>query len=236
MAFAIEWDKTGERFYETGVDRGVVYPAPDTTPAESTGTIYGDGVAWNGLTTVTESPSGAESNPVYADNIKYLNLLSIEEFGGTIEAYTYPEEFGACIGEATIADAKGMVIQQQTHKTFGLSYRTLRGNDEKGTDLGYIIHIVYGCTASQSERARATVNESPEAMSFSFEFSTVPVAMEDYKNVSHIMIDSTKATAAGLAALEEFLYGKAATGGSSTATKGKLPTPAKLMALLKTAS
>lgn len=229
MAFAIEWDKTGERFYETGVDRGVVYPAADTAAAD---TAYGDGVAWNGLTTVTESPSGAESNPVYADNIKYLNLLSIEEFGGTIEAYTYPEEFGACIGEATITDAKGMIIQQQNHKTFGLSYRTLRGNDEKGTDLGYIIHLVYGCTASQSERARATVNESPEAMSFSFEFSTVPVAMDGYKNVSHIMIDSTKATPAGLAALEDFLYGKA----GSSGTKGKLPTPAKLITLLKTTS
>lgn len=234
MAFAIEWDKTGERYYETGVDRGVVYPAADTIPDASTGTVYGDGVAWNGLTTVTESPSGAESNPVYADNIKYLNLLSIEEFGGTIEAFTYPEEFGACIGEKTIADAQGMVIQQQAHKTFGLSYRTLRGNDEKGTDLGYIIHIVYGCTASQSERARATVNESPEAMTFSFEFSTVPVAIENYKNVSHIMIDSTKASASGLAALEDFLYGKA--GASGTATKGKLPTPAKLITLLKTAA
>lgn len=234
MAFAIEWDKTGERYYETGVDRGVVYPAADTTPDESTGTIYGDGVAWNGLTTVTESPSGAESNPVYADNIKYLNLLSLEEFGGTIEAFTYPEEFGACIGEETITDAKGMVIQQQAHKTFGLCYRTLRGNDEKGTDLGYIIHIVYGCTASQSERARATVNESPEAMTFSFEFSTVPVSIENHKNVSHIMIDSTKATPTGLAALEDFLYGKA--GGSGSATKGKLPTPAKLITLLKTST
>lgn len=195
----IEWDKVGERFYETGVDRGVLYPQSDE------GTGYANGVAWNGLTSVTESPSGAEATPQYADNIKYLNLISAEEFGATIEAYTYPEEFGRCDGTAELEP--GVVIGQQNRKPFALSYRTFKGNDTQNTDHGYKIHIIYGATAAPSEKAFATVNDSPEAITFSWELTTNPVAVPGYKPTACITIDSTKVDKAKLGQLEAALYG-----------------------------
>ena len=195
----IEWDKVGERFYETGVDRGVLYPQSDE------GTGYANGVAWNGLTSVTESPSGAEATPQYADNIKYLNLISAEEFGATIEAYTYPEEFGRCDGTAELEP--GVVIGQQNRKPFALSYRTFKGNDTQNTDHGYKIHIIYGATAAPSEKAFATVNDSPEAITFSWELTTNPVAVPGHKPTACITIDSTKVDKAKLGQLEAALYG-----------------------------
>lgn len=193
------WDKTGERYYETGVKQGVLYPV------DSTGT-YGAGVAWNGLTAVTESPSGAEPTPMYADDIKYLNLYSSEELGGTIEAYTYPDEFAACDGSASLV--KGVSLGQQIRKAFGLCYRTTLGNDVSGNDHGYKLHIIYGAMASPSEKAYATINDSPEAITFSWEFTTTPVTVPGFKPTASITIDSTKADATCLAALEEILYGK----------------------------
>lgn len=195
----IEWDKVGERFYETGVDRGVLYPQSDE------GTGYATGVAWNGLTAVTESPSGAEATPQYADNIKYLNLISAEEFGATIEAYTYPEEFGRCDGTAELEP--GVVIGQQNRKPFALSYRTFKGNDTQNTDHGYKIHIIYGATAAPSEKAFATVNDSPEAITFSWELTTNPVAVPGHKPTACITIDSTKVDKEKLGQLEAALYG-----------------------------
>jgi hypothetical protein len=193
---ALTWDQVGERFYETGVDHGVLYP---------TGA---DGVAWNGLTTVTETPAGAEATPTYADNIKYLNLISIETFGGTIEAYTYPDEFGECDGSMT--PSPGVLIGQQSRKQFGLSYRTRLGNDVDGTDHGYKLHLVYGATASPSEKAYASINDTPEAITFSWEFSTIPVPVTDAKPTALITIDSTKVDPAALADLELILYGDVA--------------------------
>lgn len=195
----LTWDKAGERFYETGVKKGVLYVYDNETKA------YGNGVAWNGLTAVTESPSGAEANPLYADDIKYLNLLSNEEFGGTIEAYQSPAEFDACDGSANIVP--GVKIGQQTRKTFGFCYRTALGNDTDGADYGYKIHIVYGALAAPSERAYATVNDSPEAITLSWEFTTTPVEVAGFKPTSHIEIDSTKIDEGQLAALEAKLYG-----------------------------
>lgn len=195
----IEWDKVGERFYETGVDRGVLYPQADE------GTGYDKGVPWNGLTAVTESPSGAEATPQYADNTKYLNLISAEEFGATIEAYTYPEEFGKCDGTAELEP--GVVIGQQNRKPFALSYRTFKGNDTKNTEHGYKIHIIYGATAAPSEKAFATVNDSPEAITFSWELTTNPVAVPGHKPTACITIDSTKVDKSKLTKLEEKLYG-----------------------------
>lgn len=195
----IEWDKVGERFYETGVDRGVLYPQSDE------GTGYDNGVAWNGLTAVTESPSGAEATPQYADNIKYLNLISAEEFGATIEAYTYPEEFGRCDGTAELEP--GVVIGQQNRKPFALSYRTFKGNDTQNTEHGYKIHIIYGATAAPSEKAFATVNDSPEAITFSWELTTTPVAVPGHKPTACITIDSTKVDKVKLGQLEAALYG-----------------------------
>ena len=195
----LEWDKVGERFYETGVDRGVLYPQSDS------GSGYDKGVAWNGLTSVTESPSGAEATPQYADNIKYLNLISAEEFGATIEAYTYPEEFGRCDGTAELQP--GVTIGQQNRKPFALSYRTFKGNDTKNTEHGYKIHIIYGATAAPSEKAFATVNDSPEAITFSWELTTNPVAVPGHKPTACITIDSTKVDASKLAQLEAKLYG-----------------------------
>lgn len=195
----IEWDKVGERFYETGVDRGVLYPQADE------GTGYDKGVPWNGLTSVTESPSGAEATPQYADNIKYLNLISAEEFGATIEAYTYPEEFGRCDGTAELEP--GVVIGQQNRKPFALSYRTFKGNDTQNTDHGYKIHIIYGATAAPSEKAFATVNDSPEAITFSWELTTNPVAVPGHKPTACITIDSTKVDKEKLGQLEAALYG-----------------------------
>lgn len=192
------WDKTGERLYETGVKQGVLYPI------DNKGT-YPKGVAWNGLTNVTESPSGAEATALYADDIKYLNLISTEEFGGTIEAYTYPDEFAECDGSASLAT--GVYIGQQPRKTFGFSYRTTLGNDVDNNNYGYKLHLVYGALASPSEKAYSTINDSPEAITFSWEFSTTPVNVTGFKPTACITIDSTKVDPQKLAALEAILYG-----------------------------
>ena len=213
------WDKTGERLYETGVEKGVLFPMADGE--------YGDGVAWNGLTGVTESPSGAEATALYADNIKYLNLMSNEEFGCTIEAYTYPDEFAACDGSVELS--KGVKIGQQKRSQFGFSYQTKLGNDSDGADHGYLIHLVYGCLASPSEKAYATINDSPEAITFSWEVSTTPVSCTNHKPVAHVTIDSTKVTAEKLAAFEEILYGK--NGEGNTGTAPRLPLPDELLTL-----
>lgn len=195
----IIWDKAGEHFYETGVDHGVLYP----TKAG----VYQSGVAWNGLTSVSESPSGAESTAQYADNIKYLNLISAEEFGATIEAFTYPDEFSVCDGSAE--PVKGVMIGQQVRRPFGLCYRTLIGNDLAGTDYGYKLHLIYGATASPSERAYATVNDSPEAITFSWEVATTPVEVPGYKPTASLTVDSTKVSPTNMAKLEDILYGTA---------------------------
>lgn len=199
---ALTWDDSGKRLYETGVDRGVLY-------VMSAGT-YGTGVAWNGLTGVTESPSGAEETALYADNIKYVSLYSAEEFGATIEAYTYPDEFAKCDGSAELAD--GTYVGQQERATFGLSYRTLLGNDTEGQSHGYKLHLIYGAKASPSEKAYATVNDSPEAITFSWEVTTTPVNVTGMKPTAVITIDSTKADAECLAALEAKLYGSEPSG------------------------
>lgn len=198
----LEWDKTGTHYFENGVDHGVLYPQTDGEA--SGGVVYGNGVAWNGLTSVTQSPEGAEPSAVYADNIKYLSLLSVEEFNATIEAYTYPDEFAACDGSASLG--AGVTIDQQARKTFCLSYRTKIGNDVN-SDLGYKIHIIYGCLAAPSERAYETVNDSPEAMTLSWELSTTPVVVTGFKPTSHLVIDSTKVKPAALKAIEDALYG-----------------------------
>lgn len=207
----LTWDKTSERYYETGVKKGVLY-------VNESGT-YSKGVAWNGLTAVTESPSGAEASPFYADDIKYLNLMSAEDFGGTIEAYTYPDEFKACNGEADLAD--GVSIGQQTRKSFGFCYRTILGNDTEGEAYGYKLHIVYGAQASVSEKAYTSVNDSPEPIAFSWEFTTTPVEVEGFKPTSIITIDSTKVDASALATLEAKLYG-------SESEEPTLPLPAEI--------
>lgn len=210
----LSWDNVGERFYETGVDHGVLY-IPDSQGA------YVNGVAWNGLVNVTESPSGAEAQPQYADNIKYLELRSAEEFGCTIEAFTYPDEFA--LFDGSVSPAPGVSVGQQVRKQFGLSYRTRIGND-LDEDLGYKLHLVYGCTASPSEKAYGTVNDSPEPITFSWEVTTVPVAVPNLRPTSLLVIDSTKVSAPDLADLENFLYG---TGG----TDPSLPVPAAVLAL-----
>lgn len=217
----IEWDKTGERFYETGVKNGVLYVQEGGT--------YGKGVAWNGLTAVTESPSGAEATPLYADDIKYLNLLSTEEFGATIEAYTYPDEFAACDGSAALVD--GVMIGQQARKTFGLCYRTTIGNDTNGNDYGYKLHIIYGALAAPSEKAYATINDSPEAITFSWEVTTTPVNVTGAKPTASITIDSTKADPTKLAALEDILYGKNGEPGN----EARLPLPDEIKTLMTAA-
>lgn len=191
------WDKAGEHFYETGVDHGVLY-------VQESG-AYPQGVAWNGLTSVSESPSGAEANAVYADNIKYLSLMSAEEFGATIEAYTYPEEFEQCDGSASLVE--GVTIGQQARKTFGLCYRTKIGNDVDLDEHGYKIHIIYGATASPSEKGYQTISDSPEAITFSWEVSTVPVNVTGMKPTASLVIDSTKADPTKLQQLEKILYG-----------------------------
>ena len=193
------WNEIGKRFYETGVEKGVLYPQE--------GGAYPKGVVWDGLTGVTESPSGAEATPLYASNIKYLNLMSKEEFGATVEAYTYPDEFAACDGSAELT--KGVSVGQQPRKLFGMSYVTLKGNDTESTDHGYKIHLIYGAMASPSERAYATVNESPEAITFSWTITTTPVEIEGMKPSACITIDSTKVEPTKLKALEDALYGTA---------------------------
>lgn len=220
----ITWDNAGERYYETGVKNGVLYPI-------QTGGVYSLGVAWNGLTAITESPSGAESTPLYADDIKYLNLLSNEEFGCTIEAYTYPDEFAECDG--SVALTAGVMIGQQKRKTFGLCYKTTLGNDADGNDYGYKLHLIYGCLAAPSEKAYATINDSPEAITFSWEVTTTPVNVTGYKPTSQITIDSTKVNAAKLASLEQILYGKdPTTEGGTDGTNPRLPLPDEVATLM----
>ena len=192
------WDESGKRVYETGVRNGVLYVQGENGE-------YKNGVAWNGLTAVTESPSGAEPTALYADDIKYLELFSAEEFGATIEAYTYPEEFEACDGSASLG--KGVTIGQQDRKAFGLCYRTVVGNDVKGNEHGYKLHLVYGAKAKPSEKAYATVNDSPEAVTFSWEVTTTPVNVAGFKPTASVTIDSTKIEAGKLKAIEDKLYG-----------------------------
>lgn len=219
----LKWDQTGDRLYETGVKNGVLYVQDNKGE-------YPLGVAWNGLTAVTESPSGAEATPLYADDIKYLNLISTEEFGATIEAYTYPDEFAACDGSASLAE--GVSIGQQSRKTFGLCYKTTIGNDVAGNDYGYKLHIIYGAMAAPSEKAYATINDSPEAITFSWEVTTTPVSVTGFKPTAHIEIDSTKADATKLAALEAVLYGS---DGEGAGTDAKLPLPDEIATMMKTA-
>lgn len=234
----LEWDKTGERLFETGTKNGVLYVYDGTKANESTGP-YTPGIAWNGLTGVTESPSGAEATALYADDIKYLNLYSAEELGATINAYTYPDEFAVCDGSAaiTIGTSAPMSVGQQARKTFGLCYRTALGNDTDGQDHGYKLHLLYGCKASPSERSYETVNDSPSAITFSWTITTTPVACVinnvTYKPTALITIDSTKCTKAGLTALENALYGVNA-GTGVEAADPYLPLPAKVYELLST--
>lgn len=221
----IKWDETGKRYYETGVDHGVLYPIGSNGK-------YDKGVAWNGLISVTEAPSGAEPNNLYADNIKYLVLVGTEDFGYTIEAYTYPDEWAACDGSAE--PVPGMSIGQQARKVFGLVHRTKLGNDTDGQDHGYKLHLLYGGLASPSERGYQTVNDSPEAITFSWEVTTTPVDVPGFKPTACVIIDSTKVDGEKLAALEEILYGKdpAAEGGTD-GTEPRLPLPAEVIELLK---
>lgn len=216
------WDKTGERLYETGVNQGVLYPI-------QTGGVYNKGVAWNGLTGVTESPSGAEASPKYADNIKYLNMVSAEEFGATIEAYTYPEEFAECDGSAEIAP--GVYAGQQSRKIFGLCYRTILGNDIDSDDYGYKLHLVYGALAAPSEKGYSTINDSPEAIAFSWEVTTTPVAItatvngKKLKPTACLTFDSTKTDKTKMAALEDILYG-------NDSDEARLPLPDEVITLM----
>lgn len=209
------WDQIDKKVYETGVEQGAVYPMVDGA--------YPAGAPWNGLISVTESPSGAEPTALWANNKKYMELMSNEEFGGTIEAYTYPDEFAACDGSANLV--AGVKLRQQPRKTFGLVYKTLIGNEDEGTAYGYKLHLVYGAKASPSERANTTVNDSPEALTMSWEFSTTPVEVEGFKPTSHIEIDSTVADEAKLKALEDILYG-------TESTAGRLPLPAEVKTLM----
>lgn len=216
----LTWDDAGKRLYETGVKQGVLYPQDDNG-------AYPKGVAWNGLTAVTESPEGAEPTPLYADDIKYLNLLSTEEFKATVEAYTYPDEFAECDGSGSLVE--GVTIGQQDRKTFGLSYRTSLGNDVKGNEYGYKLHIVYGCLAAPSEKAYATVNDSPEAITFSWEVSTTPVNVTGFKPTASLVLDSVKLGATKMKAIEDVLYG------SSTA-EARLPLPDEIKSIIESAA
>ena len=209
------WDKSGERFYETGVSQGVLYIPTDG--------VYSKGVAWNGLISVTESPSGAEPTPLYADDIKYLNLVSAEEFGATIEAYTYPDEFAACDGSAELV--KGVTVGQQVRKPFGLSYKTVLGNDVYGNSKGYKIHLIYGAMAAPSEKAYSTINDSPEAITFSWELTTTPVNVQGMKTTASFVIDSTKVDPTKLEAFEKIIYG-------SSEAAARLPLPDEVKTLL----
>ena len=210
------WDKIGGRQYETGVSKGVLYPMSEGN--------YPKGVAWNGLIGVTESPEGAEATPLYADNIKYLNLMSAESFKATVEAYTYPDEFAACNGETELTT--GVTIGQQTRNTFGMSYQTKVGNDADA-DAGYKIHLIYGALAAPSEKAYATVNDSPEAITFSWEVSTTPVEVEGFKPTASLTIDSTKVSKEKMAAIEKILYG-------DTEVEPRLPLPNEVANIIKT--
>lgn len=214
----LTWDKSGERYYETGVKQGVLYPINEEGE-------YPKGVAWNGLTAVTESPSGAEATALYADDIKYLNLMSAEEFGATIEAYTYPDEFADCDGSAEIAT--GVAAGQQGRKMFGLCYRTSYGNDTDGSDHAYKLHLIYGAKASPSEKSYSTINDSPEAITFSWEVTTTPVSVSGFKPTASIIINSAKVEAAKLKALEDILYG-------GENTEARLPLPDEIITLMGT--
>lgn len=218
----LEWDKTGEREYETGVSNCALYVR------DSKGT-YPKGVAWNGISSISESPSGAEANPIYADNIKYLNLISVEEYAATIEAYMYPDEFEECDGTKELTP--GVTIGQQERKMFGLAYKTLLGNDTDGDAHGYKIHIIYGALASPSEKSHETVNDSPEAASFSWEINTTPVEVTGAKPTASLEIDSTKSDPTKLAALEKILFGSDE-GESATA---RLPLPDEIKTLMTAA-
>lgn len=211
----IVWDKTGERYYETGVNQAVLYPMVEGA--------YPKGVAWNGITAVSESPSGAESTPLYADDIKYLNLVSAEEFSYSIEAYTYPKEFEACDGSAEVAT--GVTIGQQNRQNFGLCYRTTFGNDTEGNSYGYKLHIIYNSTASPSEKSYATINDSPEAITFSWEVNTTPTTVTGHKPTASVVIDSTKADAAKLKQLEDILYG-------TEEAEARLPMPDEIIQIM----
>ena len=213
----IKWDETGEKIYETGVKNGVLYLPNETGQ-------YVKGVAWNGLTAVTESPSGAESTPLYADDIKYVELFSAEEFGATLECYTYPDEFAECDGSAEVTP--GVIIGQQNRKTFGLCYRTTLGNDVKGNEFGYKLHLIYGAKASPSEKSYSTINDSPEAITFSYEITTTPVNVTGHKPTASLTINSTKVDASKLQQLEALLYG-------GDSTEAKLPLPDEVINLLK---
>lgn len=226
MAQKITWDNTGEKIYETGVDHGVLYPMDNTG-------AYPKGVAWNGLTTITESPSGADATKLYADNINYLSILANETFGATIEAYTYPDEFGLCDGSAE--PTPGLKLGQQARSTFGMCYRTIVGNDVEGQAFGYKLHLIYGAQAAPSERAYGTVNDSPSAISFSWAITTTPVPATDLKPTASITIDSTKVDDTKLAALEAILYGTAAVvapGTPAPAVEGRLPLPSEIITLM----
>lgn len=213
------WDQSGKRLYETGVDHGVLYPI-------QTGGVYSKGVAWNGLTAVTESPSGADVNDIYADNMKYLGLVGAEKFGATVEAYTYPDEFAECDGSVELV--KGATIGQQNRKVFGMVYRTVIGNDVDGNEHGYKLHLIYGATAAPSEKAYNTINEDPEAITFSWELSTTPVNVTGHKPTASLTIDSTKADPMKLAELEKILFG-------DTETEPRLPLPDEIAQLLNVA-
>ena len=213
------WDQSGKRLYEMGVDHGVLYPI-------QTGGVYSKGVAWNGLTAVTESPSGADVNDIYADNMKYLGLVGAEKFGATVEAYTYPDEFAECDGSVELV--KGATIGQQNRKVFGMVYRTVIGNDVDGNEHGYKLHLIYGATAAPSEKAYNTINEDPEAITFSWELSTTPVNVTGHKPTASLTIDSTKADPTKLAELEKILFG-------DTETEPRLPLPDEIAQLLNVA-
>lgn len=220
VEYKIKWDQTGEHLYETGVNRAVLYPY--NTSAEDKTKAYDKGIAWNGITSVQESPSGAEATALYADNIKYLNLISKEEFGATIEAYTYPDEFAILDGSAELA--AGVSIGQQSRGMFGLAYRTEIGNDVAGEDYGYKLHLIYGAKATPSEKSYSTINDSPEAITFSWTLNTTPVEVEGMKPTATVVIDSTKVNGTKLAALEKILYGTPAVE-QTPAVEGRLPLP-----------
>lgn len=227
------WDKDGEHLYETGVNQGVLYMVKKATGENEKDDPYGTAYVWNGLTSVTEKPTGAEANSQYADNIKYLNLISAEEFEATIEAFTYPDAFAECDG--SIALLKGLYIGQQSRKTFGLSYKTLIGNDQDGTAHGYKIHLIYGCTASPSEKQYQTVNDNPEAMTLSWDLKTVPTNVKigdaEYKPTATLIIDSTKFETAKMTALEAVLYGSDAASGVG-GTDARMPLPSEVYRIL----
>lgn len=216
----LEWDKAGERQFETGVSKTVLYP-------QSTDGTYPKGAAWNGIISIAENPSGAEPTALWADNMKYGNLMSAEEFAASIEAYMYPDEFKACNGEAILNGITGITVGQQKRQTFGLSYQTLIGNNIEGDSLGYNIHLVYGCLAAPSERSHQTVNDSPEAETMSWEVSTTPVTVTDAKPTAHLTINSTTVGPEVLAALEKVLYG-------DTDTEARLPLPDEIATIAGT--